>query len=172
MRGASGGTCLDDLSLVVVSTIVGWLVTGPGAACLLVVVVVAEDGFPPAASCSGISVDAELQIDKSTVDNAYYYLLLLLMLTEVCRYLHVHLAVCGRECVPTRSSSAPLLARRALATLTWWLHRRCSCSGCLRHSQQWCRCWFRWPLLAYLLYAFPSTRGEQIGGRVFFFVFI
>jgi hypothetical protein len=57
--------------------------------------VAADDGLPPAASCSGFSVDAELQFDKSTVDDAYYYLPLLLMLTEVCRYLHVRLAMCG-----------------------------------------------------------------------------
>jgi hypothetical protein len=83
---------------------------GSGTACSLVAIEAADDGLPPVASSSGISVDTELQFDKHTVDNAYYYLLLLLMLTEVCRYLHVRLAVCGRECVPTRSSSAPLLA--------------------------------------------------------------
>jgi hypothetical protein len=57
--------------------------------------VATNDGLPPAASCSGISVDAELQFDKSIIDDAYYYLPLLLMLTEMCRYLHVRLAICG-----------------------------------------------------------------------------
>jgi hypothetical protein len=66
-----------------------------GAACSLVAIVAADDGLPLVASCSGISVDARLQFDKGTVDDAYYYLPLLLMLTEVCRYLHVRLAMCG-----------------------------------------------------------------------------
>jgi hypothetical protein len=66
-----------------------------GDACSLVAIVVADDGLPLAVSCSGISVDAELQFDKSTIDDAYYYLPLLLMLTEVCRYLHVRPAMCG-----------------------------------------------------------------------------
>jgi hypothetical protein len=46
---------------------------------------VADDGLPPAASCSGISIDVELQFDKRTVDDAYYYLPFLLILTKVCR---------------------------------------------------------------------------------------
>jgi hypothetical protein len=54
-----------------------------------------DDGLPLATSCLGISIDAELQFDKSTDDDAYYYLPLLLMLTEVCRYLHVRLAMRG-----------------------------------------------------------------------------
>jgi hypothetical protein len=41
----------------------------------------------------------------------------------VCSYLHVRLAMRGQKCAPTRSPSAPLLARRALATLIWWRHR-------------------------------------------------
>jgi hypothetical protein len=56
---------------------------------------VADDDLPLAVSPSGISVDAELQFDQHTVDNAYYYLPLLLMLIEVCRYLHVRLAMHG-----------------------------------------------------------------------------
>jgi hypothetical protein len=43
----------------------------------------ADDGFPPAVSSSGTSVDAELQFDKTIVNVAYYYLPLLLMLTDV-----------------------------------------------------------------------------------------
>jgi hypothetical protein len=123
MVGASRGTYSADPCSVAVSTIVGWIEMGPGAAYLLVAIEAADDSLPPVASSSGISVDAELQFDKHTVDNAYYYLLLLLMLTKICRYLHVRLAVCDRECVLTRSSSAPLLPRRALATLTWWRHQ-------------------------------------------------
>jgi hypothetical protein len=123
MAGASRGNYLADPCLVAVSTIVGWIRMGPSAAYSLVAIDAANDGLPPVASSSGISIDAELQFDKHTVDNAYYYLLLLLMLTKICRYLLVCLAVCGRECVLTRSSSAPLLARRALAMLTWWQHR-------------------------------------------------
>jgi hypothetical protein len=66
-----------------------------GAACSLVTLAVADDGLPLAVSSSGISIDAKLQFDNSTIDDAYYYLPLLLMLTEVCRYLHVRLAMCG-----------------------------------------------------------------------------
>jgi hypothetical protein len=120
--GASRGTYPANPCSVAVSIVVSWIGTGSGAACSLVANEAADDGFSPVTSSSGISVDAELQFDKHTVDNAYYYLLLLLMLTDVCIYLHVRLAVCDRECAPTRSSSAPLLARRALATLIWWRH--------------------------------------------------
>jgi hypothetical protein len=80
---------------VAISTIIGSIRLALGAACSLVALVAADDGLPLATSCSGISVDTELQFDKSTVDDAYYYLPLLLMLTEVCRYLHVHLVMCG-----------------------------------------------------------------------------
>jgi hypothetical protein len=48
---------------------------GPAVACSLVVI--------PVASCSRISIDAELQFDNSTVDDAYYYLPLLLTIIEV-----------------------------------------------------------------------------------------
>jgi hypothetical protein len=61
----------------------------------LVAIKAVDDSLPPAASSSGISVNAELQFDQHTVDNAYYYLPLLLMLIEVCRYLHVRLAMHG-----------------------------------------------------------------------------
>jgi hypothetical protein len=80
---------------VAIFTVVGWIGTGSGAACLLVFIVATDDDLPPAASYSRISVDAELQFDKTIVDDAYYYLPLLLMLTEVCRYLHVRLVMCG-----------------------------------------------------------------------------
>jgi hypothetical protein len=95
MPGASGGTCSDILCSAAVSTVVGYIGSALGAACSLVALVAADEGLPPAASCSGISVDVELQFDKSIVDDAYYYLPLLLMLTEVCRNLHVRLAMCG-----------------------------------------------------------------------------
>jgi hypothetical protein len=92
--GASGGTCSDILYSAAVSTVVGSIGSALGAAYSLVALVAADDSLPPAASCSGIFIDTELQFDKSIVDDAYYYLPLLLMLTEVCRYLHVHLAMC------------------------------------------------------------------------------
>jgi hypothetical protein len=92
--GALGGTCSDVLCSAVVSTVVGSFGSALGAACSLVALKAADDGLSPAASSSGISVDAELQFDKSTVDVAYYYLPLLLMLIEVCRYLHVCLTMC------------------------------------------------------------------------------
>jgi hypothetical protein len=78
-----------------VSIVVGSFGSALGAACSLVALPPADDGFPPAASSSGTSVDAELQFDKRTVDVAYYYLPLLLMLTDVCRYSHVRLTMCG-----------------------------------------------------------------------------
>jgi hypothetical protein len=40
-------------------------------------------GFPPTASSSGTSIDAELQFDKTTINVAYYYLPLLLILTDM-----------------------------------------------------------------------------------------
>jgi hypothetical protein len=86
--GASGGTCSGVLCSVAVSTIVDSIGSALGTACSLVALVAADDGIPPAASCSGISVDVKLQFVNSTADNAYYYLPLLLMFTEVCRYLH------------------------------------------------------------------------------------
>jgi hypothetical protein len=58
-----------------------WLALG--ATCSLVALAPAIAGFPPAASSSGTSIDAELQFDKTTVNVAYYYLPLLLMLTDV-----------------------------------------------------------------------------------------
>jgi hypothetical protein len=94
-RLSSGGTYSDVLCSAVVSTVIGSIGSALGAAYSLVAIVAADDGLPPTASCSGISVDAELQFDKSTVDDAYYYLPLLLMLSEVCIYLHVCLAMCG-----------------------------------------------------------------------------
>jgi hypothetical protein len=63
MAGAFGGTCSADLWSAVVSIDVGLIGTGPAAACSLVVI--------PAASCSGISVNDELQFDNSMVDDAY-----------------------------------------------------------------------------------------------------
>jgi hypothetical protein len=95
MLGASGGTCSDALCSMTVSTIVNSFGSALGVTYSLVALALADDGFPPAASCSGTSVDAELQFDKSTVDVAYYYLPLPLMLTDVCRYLHVRLMMCG-----------------------------------------------------------------------------
>jgi hypothetical protein len=92
---ALGGTCFDALCSVAVSTIIGSFGSALGAACSLVALAAADDGLPPAASSSGISVDVELQFDNSIVDNVYYYLLLLLILIEVCRYLHVRLAKRG-----------------------------------------------------------------------------
>jgi hypothetical protein len=93
--GASGGTCSDVLCLAAISTVVGFIGSAFGVACSLVALVVTDDGLPPAASCSGILVDAELQFDKNIVNYAYYYLPLLLMITEVYIYLHVRLAMCG-----------------------------------------------------------------------------
>jgi hypothetical protein len=61
---------LDVLCSTAVSTIIGYIGSMLGAACSLVALVAADDGLPPATSCSGISVDAELQFDKSTVDDA------------------------------------------------------------------------------------------------------
>jgi hypothetical protein len=83
--GASGGTYSDILYSAAVFTIVGSIGSELGTACSLVALVAADDGLPPTASCSGIFVDTKLQFDKSTVDDAYYYLPLLLMLTEVCK---------------------------------------------------------------------------------------
>jgi hypothetical protein len=62
--GASGGTYSADLCSAVVSTVIGWIRTGPVVACSLVVVMVADDGLPLVASYLGISIDAELQFDK------------------------------------------------------------------------------------------------------------
>jgi hypothetical protein len=93
--GASGGTCLEVLCLAAVSTVVGFIGSAFGATCSLVALVAADDSLPQATSYSGISVDDELQFDKSIVNYAYYYLHLLLMITEVYIYLHVRLAMCG-----------------------------------------------------------------------------
>jgi hypothetical protein len=79
MLSASVGTCLDALCSAAASTFVGSFGSAIGAACLLVVFTPADDGFLPAV----ISVDAELQFNKSTVDVTYYYLSLLLMFTQV-----------------------------------------------------------------------------------------
>jgi hypothetical protein len=89
MSDASGGTCSDVLCSMAVSIDVGSIGSTLGATCSLVALVVVDDGPPSAVSCSGISIDVELQFDTSIVDDAYYYLSLLLMLTGVCRYLHV-----------------------------------------------------------------------------------
>jgi hypothetical protein len=88
------------------------------AAHSLVVVVAADDGLALAASYSGLSVDAGLQYNKGIGDDTNYCLPILLMLTEVRRYLHVRLTMCGCECTMPWLPSATLLARRALATLT------------------------------------------------------
>jgi hypothetical protein len=81
MLGASGDTCSDALCSVAISTIVGSFGSALGTACSLVALALAIAGFPPAASSSGTSVDAELSFDKCTVNVTYYYLLLLLMLS-------------------------------------------------------------------------------------------
>jgi hypothetical protein len=52
---------------VAVSTIIGSIGSALGATCSLVAIVVADDGLPPMTSCSGISIDTELQFDKSIV---------------------------------------------------------------------------------------------------------
>jgi hypothetical protein len=83
MLDASGGTCSDALCSAAVSTIAGSFGLALGAPCSLVAPVPAVAGFLPAGSSSGTSIDAELQFDKTTVDVAYYYLPLLLMLTDV-----------------------------------------------------------------------------------------
>jgi hypothetical protein len=71
-------------------------------------------------SSSGTSVDAELQFDKSTVDVAYYYLPLLLMLTKSLQILtcppddvrlrrHVDAVVLGSLVGPTSSGHTHLV---------------------------------------------------------------
>jgi hypothetical protein len=95
MLGDLGSTCSDALCSVALSTIVGSFGLALGATCLLVALAPAVAGFPPTASSSGTFVDAELQFDKCTIDFAYYYLPLLLILIDVCRYLHVRLTMCG-----------------------------------------------------------------------------
>jgi hypothetical protein len=94
---------------VTASIIVGsfWLTLG--AACSLVALMPADDGFPPAVSSSGTSVDAELQFDKTIVNVAYYYLPLLLMLTDVqiltCPLDDRQLRMCADVVVPGSPAS-------------------------------------------------------------------
>jgi hypothetical protein len=82
--GVSGGICPDAHCSADVSTIVGSFGSALGTAYSLVVSMLVDGGFLPAASSSGTSIDAELQFNKRIVDVTYYYLPLLLMFTEVC----------------------------------------------------------------------------------------
>jgi hypothetical protein len=95
MLGALGGTCSDALCLAAISIVVGSFGSVLGAAYSLVALAPAVAGFPLAASSSWTFVDAELSFDKCTVNVTYYYLLLLLMFTKVCSYLHIHLTMHG-----------------------------------------------------------------------------